>query len=60
MFAVLIFGTIAWIALAAWPARVASRKGYSWLGFFVLSLFFFPLAIIIAYVIRDRRRMAYA
>ena len=43
-----------WIAVAFWPARVAGRKGYSFLGFFVLSLFFFPLALILAYVMKDK------
>ncbi len=46
---------IVWIAIAFWPASVASRKGHSWLGFFVLSLIFFPLALIMAYVVKDRR-----
>ena len=50
-----IVGLIIWIAIAFWPARVARRKGHSWLGFFILSLFFFPLALIMAYVVRDRR-----
>lgn len=43
-----------WIALAFWPARVAGRKGHSFFGFFILSLFFFPFALIAAYVVRDR------
>ncbi len=34
-----------WIALAFWPARVAGRKGHSFIGYFILSLFFFPLAL---------------
>ena len=33
---------LVWIALAFWPARVAGRKGHSFFGFFVFSLFFFP------------------
>jgi len=45
---------VIWIAIAFWPARVARRKGHSWLGYFVLSLFFFPLALILAYVVKDR------
>jgi NADH:ubiquinone oxidoreductase subunit 3 (subunit A) len=45
---------VIWIAIAFWPARVARRKGHSWLGFLVLSLFFFPLALILAYVVKDR------
>lgn len=47
---------IIWIAIAFWPARVAGRKGHSFLGYFILSLFFFPLAIILAYVVQDRSR----
>jgi hypothetical protein len=46
---------VIWIALAFWPARVAGRKGHSFIGYFILSLFFFPLALILAYVVKDRR-----
>jgi hypothetical protein len=52
------FGIIAfiiWVALAFWPARVAGRKGHSFLGFFIFSVIFFPAALIVAYVVRDRR-----
>jgi hypothetical protein len=52
-FGIIIFAII-WIALAFWPARVAGRKGHSFFGYFVLSLFFFPLALIMAYVVQDR------
>ena len=44
-----------WIAIAFWPARVAARKGHSFFLFFVFSLFFFPAALIVAYLVRDRR-----
>ena len=43
-----------WIALAFWPARVAGRKGHSFIGYFIFSLFMFPLALIMAYVVDDR------
>ena len=49
-----IIGLVIWIAIAFWPARVAARKGHSFLGYFVLSLVFFPLALILAYVSKDR------
>ena len=49
-----IIGVIIWIAIAFWPALVAGRKGHSFLGYFILSLFFFPLALILAYVVPDR------
>jgi hypothetical protein len=45
---------IVWIAIAFWPARVAGRKGHSFIGFFIFSLFFFPAAIITAYLVPDR------
>jgi hypothetical protein len=45
---------IIWIALAFWPARVAARKGHSFLGYFIFSLFLWPIALITAYVVRDR------
>jgi len=59
-FGVGIIGLIIWIAIAFWPARVAARKGHSFLGYFVLSLFFFPLALIMAYVVADRRQVVLA
>lgn len=65
MFAMTIFGHLVsgvwavivlcfWIAIAFWPARVAGRKGHSFFGFFLLSLFFFPLALIVAYLVAPR------
>lgn len=45
---------ILWIALAFWPARVAGRKGHSFIGYFILSLIFFPLSLILAYMVQDR------
>ena len=47
---------LVWIAIAFWPARVAARKGHSFIGYFLLSLLFFPLALILAYVVQDRTR----
>ena len=47
---------VVWIALAFWPARVAGRKGHSFFGYFILSLIFWPLALILAYVVKDRGR----
>lgn len=46
--------TIVWVAIAFWPARVAARKGHSFIGFFLFSVVFFPAALITAYVVRDR------
>lgn len=45
---------VVWIAIAFWPARVAGRKGHSFIGYFIFSLFFFPAALIAAYLVHDR------
>ncbi len=44
---------IVWVIIAFWPARVAASKGHSFWGYFILSLFFFPLALILAYMVKD-------
>ena len=43
-----------WVAIAFWPARVARRKGHSFLGYFIFSLIFFPLALLVAYLVEAR------
>jgi hypothetical protein len=53
-----VIALIIWIAIAFWPARVARRKGHSFLGYLIFSLIFFPLALIVAYLVRDRRPLA--
>jgi len=50
-FIVLILFVLIWIAIAFWTARVAAGKGYSFIGFFIFSLFFFPVALIVAYLV---------
>ena len=37
---------IVWVAIAFWPARVAGRKGHSFVLYFLFSLVFFPAALI--------------
>ena len=44
---------VVWIAIAFWPARVAGRKGHSFIGYFIFSLIFFPAALITAYMVGD-------
>ena len=51
-----IIGFIIWVLIAFWPARVAGRKGHSFLLFFLFSLLFFPAALIVAYLVPNRRR----
>jgi hypothetical protein len=62
---VLAVSTFGWVlsacvcvALAFWPARVASRKGHSFIGYFILSLIFFPVALLAAYMVHDRSKPA--
>ena len=45
---------IIWVAIAFWPARVAGRKGHSFFLYFLFSLVFFPLALLVAYMVSDR------
>ena len=49
---------VIWVAIAFWPARVAARKGHSFFGYFIFSLIFFPAALIVAYLVGDRRVVA--
>ena len=58
-FGIGIIGLIIWIAIAFWPARIAGRKGHSFIGYFLLSLLFFPLALILACVVENRAAVAY-
>jgi len=37
--------------------RVAGRKGHNFFGYFIFSQIFFPAALIVAYLVRDRRAM---
>ncbi len=50
---------IIWILIAFWPARVARRKGHSFIGYFIFSLICFPIALLVAYLVQDRRAPAY-
>jgi hypothetical protein len=53
-----IVAIIVWIAIAFWPARVAARKGHSFFLYFLFSLVFFPAALIVAYLVKDRTAAA--
>ena len=53
-----IIFVIIWIAIAFWPARVAARKGHSFFLYFIFSLIFFPAALIVAYIVKDRTAKA--
>jgi len=53
-----LLGGILWVIFAFWPAIVARRKGYSFLLFFLFSLVFFVIALVVAYLIKDKTRTA--
>jgi hypothetical protein len=38
--------------------RVAARKGHSFFGYVIVSLIFFPAALIVAYLVSDPTAMA--
>jgi hypothetical protein len=48
-----ILFVVVWVVIAFWPARVAARKGHSFF-YFLFSLVFFPLALLVAYMVDDR------
>jgi hypothetical protein len=54
MVLLILAAVIIWVAIAFWPARVAGGKRHSFLGYFMLSLLFFPLSLAMAYVAEDR------
>jgi len=55
-----ILAIAVWVLIAFWPARVAARKGHSFIGYFLFSLVFFPAALIVAYMVSDRSGYATA
>ena len=55
-----LLAVIVWIAIAFWPARVAARKGHSFILYFLFSLVFFPAALIVAYLVSDKSAAATA
>ncbi len=45
---------VLWILIAFLPATIAKNKGYSFLGWFILSLFFWWITLFITLFIPDR------
>lgn len=54
----IILGIIVWVAIAFWPATIAGRKGYSFLGFFLVSLFFWWITLFVTLFMRDKTKPA--
>jgi ABC-type dipeptide/oligopeptide/nickel transport system permease component len=52
-----ILGVIIWVSIAFWPASVASRKGHSFFGYFLLSIPFWWITLFIVYFgLKDNSR----
>ena len=49
-----IVGVIIWIAIAFWPATGSGSEGSQLHRLLLLSLLFFPLSLIMAYMVEDR------
>ena len=47
-----------WVAVAFWSARTAARKGYSFRGYLILSLLFWPAALVVAFSLQDGTTVA--
>ena len=54
-----IIGLVAWICLALWPARIASRKGHSFILFLLLGIVTsFLFSLLVAALVKDRNATA--
>jgi hypothetical protein len=53
-----ILAVVIWVAIAFWPARVAARKGHSFILYFLFDLLFFPAALLVAYLVSDKTATA--
>ena len=55
----LTFLIFLWIIIAFWPASIAKQKGHSFLGWFILSLFFWWITLFIAiFFLEDKNKTA--
>ena len=55
----IIFVLIISFALAYIPANIARKKGYGFMGFYILGLFFFFIALIISLCLSDKNQQIY-
>jgi hypothetical protein len=45
---------IIWIAIAFWPARIASRKGHSFILWFLISIPFWWISFFVVLALKDK------
>ena len=50
----IIMGVFLWILLAMAPAFIARKKGYSFLLFFLISLFFWWITLFVTIFLKDK------
>lgn len=50
----IIMGVFLWILLAMAPAFIARKKGYSFLLFFIISLFFWWITLFVTFFLKDK------
>lgn len=54
-----VLGLIAWIIIAIWPARIASKKGHSFLLWFIVSIFFWWITLFwVSFGLNDKNKTA--
>lgn len=53
----LVLGIIVWVVVALWPANLAKRKGYSFILFFLLSMFISWVATLIIVLILKNKNI---
>jgi hypothetical protein len=53
-----LLGAILWVLVALWPAIFAKRKGYNFLIFFIISLFFWWITLFIVLMLKDKTQTA--
>ncbi|HET6924287.1 MAG TPA: hypothetical protein VFH39_00460 [Candidatus Saccharimonadales bacterium] len=49
---------IVWVALAFLPASIAHNKGHSFIGWFIISLFFWWITLFVALFLPNRNQPA--
>ena len=54
-----VLGIVAWIIIAIWPARIASKKGHSFILWFFISISFWWITLFwVNFGLKDRNRTA--
>lgn len=49
-----VFAVVILLILAVVPAKLAQKKGYSFLFYYIFSIFFFPVAMVTSLILKDK------